>query len=50
MAEAGLWNRPARGLERELCDSLPVRTTLWIAFAVGAIGAVIMFIGTRKRK
>lgn len=34
----------------QLYDSLPVRTTLWIALAVGVLGAVIMFIGTRKRK
>ncbi|MBQ6451936.1 MAG: MFS transporter [Solobacterium sp.] len=31
-----------------LYDTLPVTSTLWIAFAVGAAGMVIMFLGTRK--
>lgn len=31
----------------QLYDCLPVTMTLWIAFAVGAAGAVVMFLGTR---
>lgn len=34
----------------QMYDSLSVTATLWIAFAVGAVGALIMFIGTGKRK
>ena len=34
----------------QLYDHLSVTATLWVAFAVGAIGAVIMFIGTSKRQ
>ena len=31
----------------QLYDCLSVTLTLWIAFAVGAAGAVVMFLGTR---
>lgn len=33
----------------QLYDHLPVTATLWTAFAIGAAGAVIMFLGTRKQ-
>ena len=32
----------------QLYDSLSVTATLWIAFAVGVVGAVVLFLGTRK--
>ena len=34
----------------QLYDTLSVTSTLWIAFAVGALGMVIMFLGTRKTR
>lgn len=34
----------------QLYDHLPVPAVLWIAFAVGAAGAVIMFLGTAKKE
>ena len=33
-----------------LYDAFSVTTTLWIALGVGAVGAFIMFIGTRRSK
>ena len=34
----------------QLYDNLSVTMTLWVAFACGAVGAVIMFLGTRKKE
>lgn len=34
----------------QLYDTLSVTSTLWIAFAVGAAGMVIMFLETRKTR